>query len=60
MGGREALRVIKYRLCLDTPVIFYTAYDFKQNFDFWEAADYLVKSADLGELVDKVKELLRD
>ena len=40
------------------PIIMSTAYDYRDDFAVWASEAYLVKSADLTELKDKVKELL--
>jgi DNA-binding response OmpR family regulator len=41
------------------PVIIHTAYpSYQENFTSWSADAYIVKSGDLSELKDKVKELL--
>lgn len=40
------------------PIIMSTAYDYRDDFAVWASEAYLVKSADLGELKSKVKELL--
>jgi DNA-binding response OmpR family regulator len=43
------------------PIIIYSAYsEFTQNFSVWAANEYLVKSSDLTEFKDKVKELLSE
>jgi two-component system, response regulator, stage 0 sporulation protein F len=58
MDGLEALpRVLGLKPSL--PVILNTAYaQYKESFMSWAADAYVVKSSDLGELKDKVKELL--
>jgi DNA-binding response OmpR family regulator len=58
--GKEALgRIIrKYR---DIPVILNTSYSgYRDDFMSWGADAYMVKSADLGELKAKVREILGD
>jgi DNA-binding response OmpR family regulator len=40
------------------PIIMSTAYDYRDDFAVWASEAYLVKSADLTELKEKVKELL--
>ncbi len=41
------------------PIIIYTAYSsYKDNFMSWAADAYIVKSSDLSELKNKIKELL--
>ena len=59
MDGMETLgRIIReYR---DVPIILNTAYSsYKNDFMSWGADAYVVKSADLGELKEKVREILR-
>lgn len=59
MNGMETLgRIIReYR---DVPIILNTAYSsYKDDFMSWGADAYVVKSADLGELKEKVREILR-
>ena len=59
MDGMETLgRIIReYR---DVPIILNTAYSsYKDDFMSWGADAYVVKSADLGELKEKVREILR-
>ena len=58
MSGMETLgRIIrKYR---DVPIILNTAYStYRENFMSWGADAFVVKSADLGELKGKVREIL--
>ena len=58
MDGMEALgRIVgKYR---GVPVILNTSYpEYRQDFMSWAADDYVVKSADLGELKVKICKLL--
>jgi DNA-binding response OmpR family regulator len=58
IDGIEALSKI---LTIDKtiPVILHTAYSsFKDNFMTWTADDYVIKSSDLTELKNKIKELL--
>ncbi len=60
MDGMETLsRIIrKYR---DVPIILNTAYSaYKEDFMSWGADAFVVKSADLGELKGKVREILAD
>jgi two-component system, response regulator, stage 0 sporulation protein F len=59
MDGIEALRQIKKKKP-DLPVLFSTAYDFKQDFATWAADDYLVKSSDLEDLIKTVKKHLKE
>lgn len=56
--GTEVLHEIKKRN-RETPVILNSAYStYKSDFSTWMADAYVVKSADLAELKDKVRELL--
>jgi CheY-like chemotaxis protein len=58
MDGMEALgRIIrKYR---DVPIVLNTAYSrYRDDFMSWAADAYVLKSADLTELKDKVREIL--
>ena len=60
MDGMETLgRIVrKYR---DVPIILNTAYStYKEDFMSWGADAFVVKSADLGELKGKVREILAD
>ncbi len=44
----------------DLPVLINTAYStYKDNFLTWLAEDYIIKSADLSELKDKIKHILK-
>lgn len=57
--GTEVLHEIKKRN-REIPVILNSAYStYKSDFSTWMADAYVVKSADLTELKDKVKELLK-
>ncbi len=58
MDGMETLgRIIREHR--DVPIILNTAYSsYKDDFMSWGADAYVVKSADLGELKAKVKEVL--
>lgn len=59
MDGIETLRKIK-EIDKEIPVILCTAYgQYKQDFSSWASDAYVVKSADLGELKDTIKELLK-
>ena len=58
MDGLEAMSRI---MCKHKgiPIIIYTAYsNYKSTFMSWAADAYIVKSSDLSELKDKIKELL--
>ncbi|MBM3705104.1 MAG: response regulator [Actinobacteria bacterium] len=58
MNGLELLDKIR-REDKVIPIIIYSAYgEFTQNFSTWAADEYLVKSSDLSEFKNKVKELL--
>ena len=58
MDGMEALpRMLRKKR--STPVILYTAYTgFREDFMTWAADAYVLKSSDLTELKQKIKELL--
>lgn len=57
--GIETLSEIKKKN-KTLPVILNTAYSsYKNNFQSWLAEEYVIKSADLRELKDKIRELLR-
>jgi CheY-like chemotaxis protein len=58
MNGIEAMgRVVSKHK--NIPIIIYTAYSsYKDNFLSWLADAYLIKSSDLTELKNKIKELL--
>ncbi|MBM3712314.1 MAG: response regulator [Actinobacteria bacterium] len=58
MNGLELLDKIR-KEDKNIPIIIYSAYgEFTQNFSTWAADEYLVKSSDLTEFKNKVKELL--
>lgn len=58
MDGIDCLRTIMERR-RDLPVILNSAYStYKQDFASWMADAYVVKSADLTELKDKIREVL--
>jgi DNA-binding NtrC family response regulator len=58
MDGIDCLRTIMAKR-RDLPVILNSAYStYKQDFASWMADAYVVKSADLTELKDKIKEVL--
>lgn len=58
MDGIEALGKILSR-DKKIPIIIYTAYsNYKSNFMTWTADAYVTKSSNLGELKDKIKEIL--
>ena len=60
MDGMEALgRIIKKNR--NVPIILNTAYSsYKDDFMSWGADAYVVKSADLGELKAKVREIMNE
>ena len=60
MDGMEALgRIIKKNR--NVPIILNTAYSsYKDDFMSWGADAYVVKSADLGELKEKVREIMNE
>lgn len=56
--GLDLMEDIKH-INRNIPIILNTAYStYKDNFQSWLAEAYVVKSADLTELKDKVKEIL--
>lgn len=58
LNGIEVLRQIKM-LDPATPVILNSAYqEFKQDLGAWASDEYVVKSSDIGELLDAVRRLL--
>lgn len=58
MDGIDCLRTIMEKR-RDLPVVLNSAYStYKQDFASWMADAYVVKSSDLTELKDKVKEVL--
>jgi DNA-binding NtrC family response regulator len=60
MDGLEALGRIMGK-DKTIPVIIYTAYSgYKNHFMSWSADAYLVKSSDLTELKNKVREILKE
>ncbi|MEW5946711.1 MAG: response regulator [bacterium] len=57
MDGLEVLGKIKAHKSI--PVILVSAYDtYKQDFSSWAAEEYVVKSSDLTELLEKIKKYL--
>jgi two-component system response regulator (stage 0 sporulation protein F) len=59
MDGLEVLgKILSKRKNL--PVIIYTSYSqYRNNFLSWAADAYIIKSADMDELKNKIKEILR-
>lgn len=55
--GIDVLRVMKEKKP-GVPVIMLTAYDFRDDFQVWAADAYIVKSSDLTDLKDRIRELL--
>ena len=57
-SGIEALQVIREQ-SRDVPVILSTAYgEYKQNLETWASDAYVVKSANMDNLIQKVREIL--
>jgi len=60
MNGIDVLRKIK-ELNPKLPVILSSAYqEYKQNLSSWASDDFIVKSADMRELIDSVRRHLGD
>jgi two-component system response regulator (stage 0 sporulation protein F) len=60
MDGIETLRRI-LAVSNQTPVILNTAYgSYRDDFMTWAAVKYVVKSSDVGELAQKIAEVLKD
>jgi DNA-binding response OmpR family regulator len=58
VSGIEVLKIIREQ-SRNVPVILSTAYgEYKQNFETWASDAYIVKSANLEGLVNKVREIL--
>lgn len=58
MNGLEVLSAMK-SINKKIPVILYSAYgNYKQDYTSWAADAFLIKSSDLKELKQKIKELL--
>ncbi|MBU0681359.1 MAG: response regulator [Proteobacteria bacterium] len=58
LNGIDTLRSMKEKMP-DMPVILSSAYhEFKQDLASWASDDYIVKSADLTELLTSVRKLL--
>lgn len=58
--GLEVLRRIK-STDPQTVVIMFTAYsEYQENFAFWHADDYVIKCADLSELIERLKFFIRN
>ena len=54
--GIRALRLMK-DINPGIPIIILTAFDFTSDMQIWAADGYIVKSSDITELKDKIKEL---
>ncbi len=58
MDGIEVLRKVREQ-SKEVPIILCTAYgEYKQNLETWASDDYVVKSANIEGLIQKVKKLL--
>ncbi|MBF0457823.1 MAG: response regulator [Nitrospirae bacterium] len=57
MDGIEVLRRMKEQKP-NLPVIMSTAYDYRDDFSVWASDAYVVKSADMTELKNTIKNLL--
>jgi two-component system response regulator (stage 0 sporulation protein F) len=58
MDGIEVLRKIKERW-IELPVILCSCYHhYKQDFGTWASDGYIVKSSDLSELKEMIREIL--
>jgi len=58
MDGIETLRAIKEKR-RELPMVMCTAYpEYKHDFGVWASEAYVVKSTDLKELKDKIREVL--
>jgi DNA-binding response OmpR family regulator len=61
MDGQDGIETLRQlmRQRRDLPVILHTGYSaYKLDYSTWLADAYVIKSADLGELKGKIKELL--
>ena len=59
MDGIEVLRKIKRRDGQSLPVILCSCYHhYKQDFGTWASDGYIVKSSDLSELKERIREIL--
>ena len=57
IDGMQVLKVMKQKKP-NIPVIFNTAYDFKDDFAIWASDAYLVKKSDQSELINTINRLL--
>jgi DNA-binding response OmpR family regulator len=56
--GIETMNIIREK-SKDVPIILCTAYgEYKQNIKTWASEEYIIKSADLKELLSTVKKIL--
>ncbi|HUX06235.1 MAG TPA: response regulator [Acidobacteriota bacterium] len=63
MPGLDGVETMSKMLSIDnkTPVILNTAYaSYQDNFTTWAADAYVVKSSDMGELRNRVREILAE
>lgn len=56
MDGIQVLRQLKQK-SPNTPVIMLTAYDYRDDFSVWASDAYVVKSSDLGNLKETIKQV---
>jgi len=62
MPGMDGIEALGRMLSLDNtlPVIIHTAYaHYKDNFMTWTAEHYVIKSSDIKELKEKIKDVLK-
>jgi DNA-binding response OmpR family regulator len=60
MDGIEVLQKIK-RMDKSIPVIMSTAYgEYRQNFDVWASDAYIIKTANLDELIETIERLVAE
>lgn len=57
MDGIQVLRQMKEKKS-DVPIIMLTAYDYRDDFSVWISDAYVVKSSDLSNLKNTIKQLL--
>lgn len=57
MDGIQVLRQMKEKKP-DMPVIMLTAYDYRDDFSVWVADAYVVKSSDLSNLKNTIKQII--
>lgn len=56
MDGIQVLRQLKQK-SPNTPVIMLTAYDYRDDFSVWASDAYVVKSSDLSNLKETIKQI---